>query len=92
MFSGGTEFLTATKKTKLHNLKVPALVVPHEFCSVSTHPASTQTEASGVEKEKNTTTSSNEKRPVTMKDFVELVCRDLIVERHSMLVEPDGSM
>lgn len=90
MFSGGTEFLTATKKTKLHNLKVPALVVPHEFRSVSTHPASTQTEASGAEKDKNTI--SNEKRPVTMKDFVELVCRDLIVERHSMLVEPDGSM
>ena len=88
--SGGTEFLTSTKKVKKHVLKVPSLVADDDgvaatagsaaaVVGLATHPSPAQTAGTGS-------------HAATMKDLVQVVLKELITERHSMLVEPDGSM
>ncbi|PWN36656.1 ubiquitin related modifier 1 [Meira miltonrushii] len=83
---GGTELLTANKKLKKHILQVPAEVFPNELSRDSD-------KAAGISDGSNVVTNGTQSRhPATMSDLIQLVCRDVIVERHGMLVESDGSM
>jgi hypothetical protein len=91
---GGTEFLTATKKTKKHQLQVSKFIADQnninaegtaekaEDKSAIVAPASTNSEAA----------KSTSEHPANMRDLVQVVLQKLITERHSMLIEPDGSM
>lgn len=91
--SGGTEFLTSTKKTKKHSLKVPARVAPNEFAKVEAAALAGVIDGSSVKGDSSEPQSANAtKHATTMRDFVQFVCRELITERQGMLVEPDGSM
>ena len=87
---GGTELLTANKKQKKHVLKVPSQVYANELSRESE--ASAGISDGQVNGSTATTDEEKKRRPVTMFDLIQMVCRDVIVERHGMLVEPDGSM
>lgn len=71
---------------KKHVLQVPAQVFPNELSRDSD-------KAAGISDGSNDVTNDAQSRhPATMSDLIQLVCRDVIVERHGMLVESDGSM
>ena len=88
--SGGTEFLTSTKEVKKHVLKLPSLVADDDGG------AATAGSAGGVVGPTTplspAQTAGTGSHAATIKDLVQVVLKELITERHSMLVEPDGSM
>lgn len=88
---GGTELLTANKKVKKHILQIPSKVSPNEFSKDSDQRAGV---SDGTLTNDNNAVSNGslQKHSATMFDLIQLICRDVIVERHGMLVEPDGSM
>lgn len=100
--SGGSELLTATKKTKKHSLQLPAHVSPNQFQSpVTAITPSTQPIGNGAGDDADqasnakgdaTATGATIAHNIKMRDLIQFVCRDIVTERHSMLVEPDGSM
>jgi hypothetical protein len=92
LYRGGTEFLTSTKKVKKHVLQVPSLISDSDSSTVApgedNNTVVAPVDVGGPDASGNVTKS----HAATMKDLVHIVLRDLITERHSMLVEPDGSM
>lgn len=72
---------------------MPAQVAPNELARDADRAAGVSdgaADGNGADADKDV--ANGARHPTTMRDFIQLVCRDLIVERHGMLVESDGSM
>ncbi|UZJ53915.1 hypothetical protein CBS101457_003235 [Exobasidium rhododendri] len=89
-FGGGTEFLTSTKKVKKHVLQVPRTINDNDNSTAAT--AAGTVVAPKVSLEATDDGADAKTHAATMRDLVQVVLKELITERHSMLVEPDGSI
>lgn len=72
---------------------MPAQVAPDELARDADTAAGVSDGAAGGDgADADKDAANGVRHPTTVRDFIQLVCRDLIVERHGMLVESDGSM
>lgn len=90
--------MTSTKKIKKHVLKVPSSVADedarYENGSDTANGAAAVTapNCKAAANGDGSHLAEVKCHATTMRDLVRIVLKELITERHSMLVEPDGSM